>query len=70
MHIVENYYGSILCGVSQGWWYLPHYQVVVAALRKEHLDRLNHTLTVGQHACLMKLWEDDSSCEDGDDATY
>ena len=45
-------------------------QVVFAALRKEHLDCLNHTLTVGQHTCFTKLWEDDSSREDGDGATY
>jgi len=24
MHVVETY-GSVLHGVSQGWWYLPHY---------------------------------------------
>jgi len=36
----------------------------------EHLDRLNHTLTLGQHSCLIKLWEDESSLENSDGATY
>ena len=31
---------------------------VFVALRKEHLESLQQRVTVGQHACLMKVWED------------
>ena len=31
---------------------------IFVALRKEHLGSLQQRVTVGQHACVMKVWED------------